>query len=125
VTPFYDPILSKLVVWGEDREIARIRAVQALSDYVILGIRTPTEFLRDILSHPHFIEGRTHTDFIEKHMSGWSSQSSQESIDLAVLASAAHAYSSSPKPGSPNEYEAKLPTPWHTLGAWRSGQGRR
>lgn len=123
VTRFYDPILSKLVVWGEDREIARTRAVQALSDYVILGIRTPTGFLRDVLNHPDFIAGRTHTDFIEKRMSGWRSRASEESLDLAVVASAAYTCSSPMRRLSLTEHEAEWATPWQTLGGWRAGEG--
>ncbi len=125
VTRFYDPILSKLVVWGEDREIARRRAVQALSDYVILGIRTPTDFLRDVLNHPDFIAGRTHTDFIERQMSGWTSSTSEESVDLAVVASAAYTCSSSATRLPSAQHAPESITPWQTLGSWRAGEGRR
>jgi acetyl-CoA carboxylase biotin carboxylase subunit len=123
VTRFYDPILSKLVVWGEDREVARRRAVRALSNYVILGIRTPVGFLRDVLNHPEFIAGRTHTNFIEKRMSDWRSTASEESLTLAVLASAAYWSSASARGLSATEYEIESPTPWKSLGEWRLGEG--
>ncbi|MDI6840551.1 MAG: acetyl-CoA carboxylase biotin carboxylase subunit [bacterium] len=59
VSPYYDPILSKLIVWAETREFARRRLVQALKGYVILGIKTTIPFLIDVIEHPKFIKTET------------------------------------------------------------------
>jgi acetyl-CoA carboxylase biotin carboxylase subunit len=124
VTRFYDPILSKLVVWGEDRETARQRAVLSLSGYVISGIKTTIEFLRDVIAHPEFIQGRTYTDFLQKNMSDWSDSVSKEHLDLALIASAVHSYVESSGPKVDSVAEERFPGPWFTLGRWRLGEGK-
>ncbi len=122
VTTFYDPILSKLVVWGEDRETARRKATLALSDYVILGIKTTIGFLLDVVNHPDFIAGRTYTDFIKKNMPNWRESEVEEHLDLAIIASAVHSYKKSFAPGSTTDTRERSPSPWLTLGKWRAGE---
>lgn len=71
VPPFYDPILSKVITWGRDREEARKLMIKALKEYVILGVFTPIPFLIDILEHSAFIEGKINTHFISDYFSNW------------------------------------------------------
>lgn len=66
VTPFYDSLLSKLIVWGEDRAEAIQRALRALDEYRIEGIKTIIPVHKAILSHPDFQAGRYHTRFLEE-----------------------------------------------------------
>jgi len=61
---FYDPLLSKLIVWGRDREQAIARMRRALDEYQILGVRTTLPFARWLMDHPRFIAGDFSTDFI-------------------------------------------------------------
>lgn len=122
ITRFYDPILSKLVVWGEDRETARQKAVMALSDYIISGIKTTVGFLLDVVNHPEFIAGRTYTDFIQKNMSDWKEPETKEYVDLALIASAVHSYTKSSTPKGQPDTRRKSPSPWLTLGRWRVGE---
>lgn len=121
VTRFYDPILSKLVVWGEDRETTRRRAASALSDYAILGIRTTVSFLLDLVNHPDFIAGKTHTDFIQKNMADWKESETKEDLDLAIMAAAIHSYRESVTPRPTADTIKESPSPWLTLGRWRAG----
>jgi acetyl-CoA carboxylase biotin carboxylase subunit len=67
VTPHYDPILSKLCVYGEDREAARRRMLRALDEYVVHGVATGIDLHRRILTHPSFIRGDVNTEFLEEH----------------------------------------------------------
>ncbi|HEX6791084.1 MAG TPA: acetyl-CoA carboxylase biotin carboxylase subunit, partial [Candidatus Krumholzibacteria bacterium] len=67
VTPFYDPILSKLVVYGEDREHARLRMLRALDDYILHGVATGVDLHRRILTHPAFVRGDVSTEFLDEH----------------------------------------------------------
>ncbi len=86
---YYDPILAKLIVWAESRETACQRMVKALEDYVILGIKTTIDFLKDVITHPQFKAGNTTTHFIEKHLNSWESQTkAEEGLKLALIASA-------------------------------------
>jgi acetyl-CoA carboxylase biotin carboxylase subunit len=69
IPPFYDSLVSKLIVWGSDRTEAIQRMQRALDEYAITGIRTTIPFHQKVLAHPAFQKGDVHTDFIEKHMS--------------------------------------------------------
>jgi 3-methylcrotonyl-CoA carboxylase alpha subunit len=61
----YDPLVAKLIADGPTREVARRRAVEALRDYPILGIRTNVAFLIAILEHPRFVAGDIDTRFLD------------------------------------------------------------
>jgi acetyl/propionyl-CoA carboxylase alpha subunit len=120
VTPYYDPILAKLIVWGEDRESSRRRMIQALSDYVILGIRSCIPFLKDVLAHQAFTSGDTTTHFIEHYMEGWG----QGAVDVPPEAFVAAALSESLGRGTQTVVgKAEAPTPWDSVGPWEIGGG--
>jgi acetyl-CoA carboxylase biotin carboxylase subunit len=61
---FYDPLLSKLIVWGKDRRQAIARMSRALAEYQIIGARTTLPFARWLMEHPRYIAGDFSTDFI-------------------------------------------------------------
>lgn len=121
---YYDPILAKLIVWGENREIACRRMLAALKDYVILGIATTIPFLREVIGHPEFLAGRTTTNFIQKYFADW--RENIREIDLRRLAQAAAAYlelNRQPAYKSEGISRTMRPSPWQTLGRWRIGGG--
>ncbi len=66
VSVHYDPMLAKLIVQATTREEARRRAVNALRDYAILGIRTNIPFLLQILDHPQFVDASIDTGFLDR-----------------------------------------------------------
>lgn len=66
VTPYYDPMLGKLITWGRDRNEALARMIKALEDFHIEGIKVNIPALHQILSHPDFVAGNINTNFIEK-----------------------------------------------------------
>jgi len=65
VSVHYDPLLAKLIAWGETRDAARRRALAALRSYPILGIRTNVALLIELLEHPRFIAGSIDTGFLD------------------------------------------------------------
>ncbi|MGO8918874.1 MAG: acetyl/propionyl/methylcrotonyl-CoA carboxylase subunit alpha [Stellaceae bacterium] len=67
ISPYYDPMMAKIIAHGASREEARRRLVAALEDTVALGLVTNRRFLIDCLSHPAFAAGETSTGFIERH----------------------------------------------------------
>ena len=67
ITPFYDPMLAKIIATGASREEARRRLVQALEDTVAFGVATNRAFLIDALNHPEFAAGAATTQFIPKN----------------------------------------------------------
>jgi acetyl-CoA carboxylase biotin carboxylase subunit len=71
VSPFYDSLIAKLIVWAPDRERAIERIDRALSEFEISGrgVKTTIPFHRRILAHSQFRSGDVTTDFVEKFMS--------------------------------------------------------
>ena len=67
VTPFYDPMIAKIIAWGEDRAAAVGRLRRALAETAVLGVRTNLEFLARVAEHPEFASGAVDTGFIERH----------------------------------------------------------
>ncbi len=61
---YYDPLLAKLICWGQDRAEALARLRRALEEYVISGVRTTIPFAQWLLHHPRFVAGDFSTDFI-------------------------------------------------------------
>lgn len=70
IPPYYDSLVSKLIVWGQNREEAIHRMQRALDEYAITGIHTTIPFHQRLLAHPMFQRGEVSTDFIEKYMTG-------------------------------------------------------
>lgn len=63
----YDPMLAKLVVWAENREIAISKTIHSLDEVLFLGVKTNRDYLKRILAQKDFVEGLTHTHFIPDH----------------------------------------------------------
>jgi geranyl-CoA carboxylase alpha subunit len=66
VTPYYDPMVAKLIAHGRDRTDAIRRLMAALDDAPLLGLHHNARFLRDLLDHPAFREARMHTTLIDQ-----------------------------------------------------------
>ncbi len=122
---YYDPILAKLIVWGENREKACRRMIQALSDYVILGIQTTVLFLKQVVNHPEFLKGRTTTHFINRHFEKWKpAAKSEEGAKFALLAAALKTAAVKPGRRDSRGEVKEVFSPWQELGRWRLGKGR-
>lgn len=67
ITPHYDSMIAKLIVWGKTREEAIQRMKRALSEFVIEGIDTTIQFHERVLRHEAFISGDFNTKFLEIH----------------------------------------------------------
>lgn len=117
VPPFYDPILSKLIVWAEDRKAAIKRMSNALQDYVILGINTNLGYLKRITDNPRFARGDYHTHFIDESESELTMRAAGRHTALiaaALIMSEARILSGAP----PDGLVARHTTPWQELGHW-------
>src|SRR5690606_18945455 len=68
VTPFYDPMISKLIVKGSSREAAIELLIETLTSTKVEGIKTNVPLLLEIATHPEFASGNTTTKFIEEHL---------------------------------------------------------
>ena len=88
ISVHYDPLIAKLIVHGERREAARRRAVAALRDFHLLGVRTNVPFLIALLEHPQFADGRIDTGFLDREGNAIAA-GLESSPPLAALAAAA------------------------------------
>jgi acetyl-CoA carboxylase biotin carboxylase subunit len=122
VSVFYDPILSKLIAWAPERETCCHRLAAALTDFPVLGIKTGIEILKDIVTHPEFLSGRTHTDFLEVNLPDWKPPMTDYDLDKALLAAGVFSGMDKRKSHTSPAGEA-IASPWQTLGDWRIAGG--
>ena len=115
----YDPILSKLIVHAQTRELAIAKMVKALKSYMVIGVKTPIDFLMDVLESEPFVRGEVFTNFIETHFSDW--QPDMPDADLARIAFIVDGLCGSRQAKKLVSATDEMPTPWQTLGNWRQG----
>ncbi|MEO0436003.1 MAG: acetyl-CoA carboxylase biotin carboxylase subunit [Pseudomonadota bacterium] len=119
ISPYYDPMIAKLIVHGTDREDACRRLSSALADFLMTGPANNTEFLRRIASSEAFISAELDTSFIEKHKSELLPTSPADPVEeLADLAVAANIVVSERGRGRGS-------SPWDANDSWRSNLNSR
>ena len=67
ISVYYDPMIAKLITWGEDRAEATRRMQDAIAQTDVLGVKTNLGFLQQLVKHPAFLAGKTDTSFIPTH----------------------------------------------------------
>jgi acetyl-CoA carboxylase biotin carboxylase subunit len=127
VSVHYDPLLAKVIVWAEERDLALRRMQWALDSFILLGLTTNLEFLRDVLRHPLFAAGGATTEFLAEQMQGWQPQASKlDDIALiaAALADATAGGQAGALPGHRVQHDAQArgcATPWQRDDGFRLG----
>ncbi|RZQ56647.1 3-methylcrotonyl-CoA carboxylase [Pseudidiomarina tainanensis] len=116
VSSYYDPMIAKLIVWGENRTIALRRLIQALNDYRVAGVRTNIDFLRRITSHKKFGQAELTTRFIEKYEQDLFPDTSHLVNDYAIMATLAERF---------DEKATDNENPWFTQHSFRLNQPRQ
>ncbi|MBM3310887.1 MAG: acetyl-CoA carboxylase biotin carboxylase subunit [Candidatus Aminicenantes bacterium] len=112
----YDPLISKLVVWGEDRGRALARMSRALEEYVLTGVRTNISFLRKIVRHPEFQKGKYDTHFVPLHLEELLKEDGHRPETVALAAAAALAWLAEDR-GETMQFVAKMtPSAWKMSG---------
>jgi len=89
VSPFYDPMLAKVIAHGATREDARRRLGVAIEDTVALGLNTNRSFLVAMLRHPAFVAGEATTTFIDQYFPAGSDAMRRPNLDHRTVALAA------------------------------------
>jgi acetyl-CoA carboxylase biotin carboxylase subunit len=92
VSPFYDPLLSKLVAWAPTRAQAIDRLIRALSDYVVHGLTTNVAWLARVLDHPAFRSGEYDTGFCARYARELAPRPDPALEELALIAAAVEAH---------------------------------
>jgi len=86
ITPFYDPMIAKIIAWGRSREDARKRLVAALEHTVLFGPRSNRDFLIAVLSRPAFVRGEATTAFIAEQFSDRGLGDDEPTFEQAAMA---------------------------------------
>lgn len=98
---YYDPLISKLIVWGRDREEAIQRMTRALGEYQVRGIKTTLPFHQRVMLHPDFVAGSIHTHFVETRFTKEETTHGGRHEQIAIIAAALHAYQRAQRPAPP------------------------
>jgi acetyl-CoA carboxylase biotin carboxylase subunit len=86
ISPYYDPLITKMIVWGETRPQAIVRMRRALEEYKIVGIRTNIPFHQTMMDTYPFITGKYNTRFVEEQFSMIDAAENRELyLDIAAL----------------------------------------
>jgi acetyl-CoA carboxylase biotin carboxylase subunit len=89
VNHFYDPLLAKLIVHAETREVAIQRMQTALREFIVHGVVTNIDFMQAVLKHEDFAQGKVSTRWVEKNLDAGSLLPEQESPSFQNLIAAA------------------------------------
>lgn len=85
VSVFYDPLIAKLAVWGLNREESIQRMKNALSEFVIEGVKTTIPFHRKVMENECFLRGDIHVNFIEERISELLPERALEEEEAAAI----------------------------------------
>ncbi|MBH1841005.1 acetyl/propionyl/methylcrotonyl-CoA carboxylase subunit alpha [Stenotrophomonas maltophilia] len=116
ITPYYDPMIAKLIVWDVDRDAALRRMSQALADCQVVGVTTNAGFLRRLVNTDSFAHAKLDTALIEREQAALSAAGDTDDAlwqlaAVAAVASTAGAGSDARDPHSP----------WQAQDGWRLG----
>ncbi len=122
VSTYYDPMLAKIITWGEDRRAAMAAMVSALRHTAVLGVTTNIPYLLDILQEPHFQQGETTTNYLAEHFAGWTGEIvPDEEIWLALAAfEAVHGRGGGQPVATQTVGHTAVLTPWQLVKDWRN-----
>ncbi|MCS7009844.1 MAG: ATP-grasp domain-containing protein, partial [Anaerolineales bacterium] len=114
VTPYYDPLIAKLIVWGENRQQALLRLRRALEEYRIAGVRTNIPFHQSMIATYPFLTGNYDTRFVEDEFSMLDAAETRELyLDIAAILATLVVHREQEK-----RFQAPLPTPPRSNWKW-------
>jgi 3-methylcrotonyl-CoA carboxylase alpha subunit len=116
VSPFYDPMLGKLIAWGENREQARQRLLAMLAETAVGGVKTNLAFLRRVLAHPAFANAELDTGFIARHQGELLPPQGELPESFWQLAASAFVQGEAERVRSDDPH-----SPWQSKSGWRAG----
>jgi 3-methylcrotonyl-CoA carboxylase alpha subunit len=118
ITPFYDPMIAKLIVWDVDRDAALRRMQQALAECEVVGVTTNAAFLRRLVMTDSFANAKLDTALIEREQAALAPHQGDTDPALWALAAVAAMATDAAAP-----MDARDPhSPWQARDGWRLGQ---
>jgi 3-methylcrotonyl-CoA carboxylase alpha subunit len=117
ITPFYDPMIAKLIVWDVDRDAALRRMAQALAECEVVGVTTNAAFLRRLVMTDSFTHAKLDTALIEREQAALAPPGAEDALAAWALAAvAAVSTEASAAVDAQDPY-----SPWQTRDGWRLG----
>ena len=117
VTHFYDPLLAKLIVYGENRGVVIQRMQAALKEYIVHGVTTNIDFLQDVLAHDDFKNGDVSTRWVETKFN-W--KPAEPTFEAFIAAALADQTITNPKSKISNSNEPDPYSPWKAASGFRN-----
>lgn len=109
---YYDPMMMKLIAWGDDREAARLALLQALGNVEIGGVTSNRDFLIQMLDQPVFADGEVTTDYIDRHADIVNPPMDETELHLFLCGALCYLMAQ-------NGSEIDLCSPWESLKGFR------
>ena len=121
VSPYYDPMLAKVITWGDDRRESIRKLIRALQDTVILGVTTNIPYLLDVLENPLFEDGDISVNFLQENMEPWHADpDTSNSTWLALAAYEALVDGANESVFAVNNKAGRHADPWDDRDGWRN-----
>ena len=121
ITPYYDPMIAKLIVHGEDRAAALRRLADALGAYEIVGVATNVAFLSRVVAHEAFAGGRVDTGLIARHQAALFPPLPPLADDVLLAAALAEATAIVAARRAEAVTSRDPHSPWHAVDSWWPG----
>ncbi len=126
ISIFYDPMIAKLIVWGQDRHVAISRLRHSLNQMGVIGLVTNIPFLSNLVTNAAFIAGTTDTLFVDTYLTSLLPQPETELPDLAVLGALAQVVMDEEAEAAQGAQHSADPfSPWHQPSTWRLNTRRQ
>lgn len=119
VVPEYDPMISKMIAWGEDRTEALHHLLKGLREYAILGIQTNIIFLQEVLQDDDYIQNRISTRYCDLRLEYLTTAISRRADGIDHIFYVSAFLAGSLMAGNSRHQAKNSHSPWHTIGYWR------
>ncbi|HNB34961.1 MAG TPA: acetyl-CoA carboxylase biotin carboxylase subunit [Anaerolineales bacterium] len=119
ITPFYDPMIAKLIVWGETRAQAILRMRRALEEYRIVGVSTNIPFHQTLMDSHRFMGGQFDTRFVEERFSMESASELDEAqAEIAAILATLVAHQETERSAQIVRRNERDTSNWKWVGRW-------
>ncbi|MBE0684082.1 MAG: acetyl-CoA carboxylase biotin carboxylase subunit [Anaerolineales bacterium] len=119
ITPYYDPMIAKLIVWGETRAQAILRMRRALEEYRIVGVRTNIPFHQTLMDSHRFMGGQFDTRFVEERFSmDGSTEIKNSNAEIAAILATLVAHKQTERSAQIVRRNERDTSNWKWVGRW-------
>ncbi|HEV3241567.1 MAG TPA: biotin carboxylase N-terminal domain-containing protein [Casimicrobiaceae bacterium] len=118
ISRYYDPLIAKLITWGEDRPTALRRLKAALAEYRVAGVTTNVAFLQRVIAHDAFAAGRVDTGLIARHQATLLPPPAAPSARVLAVAALGELARTRAAAAAAARIQGDPASPWHSIETW-------